>query len=47
MSYNTNIDSLHRVYSIDIRKIDIYNAAYIIFNKATYGFLSINLSFDL
>ena len=47
MGYNINIDSQYRIYSIDIRKIGIYNTAYIIFNKATYGFLSISLSLDL
>ena len=46
MGYNTNTDSQYRIYSIDIRKVGIYNAIYIIFNKATYRFLSISLSLD-
>ena len=46
MGYNNNIDSRYWVYSIDIRKVGIYNIVYIIFNKATYGFLSTSLSLD-
>ena len=47
MGYNINTDSQYRVYSIDIRKVGIYDAAYIIFNEATYGFslTSSNLDF--
>ena len=47
MGYNINIDNQFRVYSIDIRKVGIYNTAYVIFNKVTYRFLSISLNLDL
>ena len=46
MGYNINIDNQYWVYSIDTRKVDIYNIAYIIFNKATYRFLSTSLSLN-
>ena len=46
MGYNINTDSQYRVYSIHIRKVGIYNTAYVIFNKATYRFLLTSLSLD-
>ena len=46
MGYNINTDSQYRVYSIDILKFGIYNTVCILFNKTTYGFLSISLSLD-